>query len=200
MSRPSELDIQLPETVPVVNIARARQLKGWMADLELGWLAVQALRHQTIVELGSYAGKTTRCLCDNTGPLSQVYAIDLWQHIAGAGEEFSEAAMEGTLRDFLNEMRHEVNIGRLIPLRMDHVAASQALLVRPDMVFVDGDHSYEGCRDAIKAWKPKIARGGLICGHDYNDEKFPGVIKAVKELLPEARHLKPTTLWAAEVE
>ena len=36
-----------------------------------------------------------------------------------------------------------------------------------DLVFIDGDHQFESvCKD-IAAWKPKIRKGGMICGHDY---------------------------------
>jgi len=37
-----------------------------------------------------------------------------------------------------------------------------------DFVFVDGDHSMEGVRDDIAAWKAKIRPGGWMIGHDYN--------------------------------
>lgn len=36
-----------------------------------------------------------------------------------------------------------------------------------DMVFVDGDHSYDGCRGDIEAWLPHIKVGGIIAIHDF---------------------------------
>lgn len=42
-----------------------------------------------------------------------------------------------------------------------------------DMVFVDGDHSYEGCCNDIEAWLPKIADGGIIAVHDYKKHLVP---------------------------
>lgn len=65
-----------------------------------------------------------------------------------------------------------------------------------DLVFIDGDHSYEGCKGDIEAWLPNIKPGGLIAIHDYKkhlleyDENtcphpkpWPGVDQAVDELL-----------------
>lgn len=69
-----------------------------------------------------------------------------------------------------------------------------------DMVFIDGDHSYEGCKGDIEAWLPNIKSGGIIAVHDYmkselyahkedykGDAPHPapwlGVDRAVKELL-----------------
>lgn len=55
-----------------------------------------------------------------------------------------------------------------------------------DLVFIDGDHEYEGCRDDINAWLPKLKTGGFMAGHDYGHERFPGVKKIVDEVFPQA--------------
>jgi predicted O-methyltransferase YrrM len=67
-----------------------------------------------------------------------------------------------------------------------------------DMVFVDGDHSYEGCAGDIEAWIPNLKPGGLLAVHDFNKEEvfggqelpdapfpkpWPGVDQAVEALL-----------------
>lgn len=54
-----------------------------------------------------------------------------------------------------------------------------------DFVFIDADHSYEGCSADIAAWLPKVKAGGLFGGHDYENtdfEKF-GVKRAVDEFV-----------------
>lgn len=65
----------------------------------------------------------------------------------------------------------------------------------PDMVFIDGDHSYEHCRDDIQIWSRILAEGGIIAVHDYQKDMFdhspdgphpkswPGVDRAVDENL-----------------
>lgn len=65
----------------------------------------------------------------------------------------------------------------------------------PNMVFVDGDHSYEGCKGDIEAWLPHIVEGGIIAVHDFrksdllpdpngpHPKDWPGVDRAVQELL-----------------
>jgi len=52
-----------------------------------------------------------------------------------------------------------------------------------DFVFIDGDHSYEGCSTDIRCWWPKVKPGGLLSGHDYRDEFGFGVVRAVQEFL-----------------
>lgn len=56
-----------------------------------------------------------------------------------------------------------------------------------DFVFIDADHSFIAVQADIRAWTPKIKRGGLLCGHDYanpdyafGDEVKRAVDEAVK--------------------
>jgi predicted O-methyltransferase YrrM len=57
-----------------------------------------------------------------------------------------------------------------------------------DAVFIDADHSYEAVKMDIQNWMPKVRRGGILAGHDYNSA-WPGVIRAVNEILPEAEKI-----------
>lgn len=38
---------------------------------------------------------------------------------------------------------------------------------RIDFLFIDGDHTYKGCRDDFLKFYPKISPGGLVIIHDY---------------------------------
>jgi hypothetical protein len=40
-----------------------------------------------------------------------------------------------------------------------------------DLVFIDGDHSFEGTLADIEAWAPKVLGGGWLGGHDYGHDK-----------------------------
>ena len=65
-----------------------------------------------------------------------------------------------------------------------------------DLLFIDGEHSYEGCLEDIYGFFPYVRLGGLIAVHDYDkaslelraDElhhkNVPGVTRAVNESLP----------------
>lgn len=66
-----------------------------------------------------------------------------------------------------------------------------------DIVFVDADHSYEGVREDIRLWQPKVAPGGWLGGHDYQniDPRFGGVDRAVNELFPRVETDLNYTWW-----
>lgn len=36
-------------------------------------------------------------------------------------------------------------------------------------VFIDADHSYEWVTRDLEAWFPKMRKGGILCGHDYEN-------------------------------
>jgi hypothetical protein len=101
--------------------------------------------------------------------------------------------VDGTSMTEERQEGYRVNYGRLVErfaprLRWIDAPVPQAAAEindkALDLVFIDDDHSYEGCRDAILAWRPKVRAGGWLTGHDYCPERFPGVVKAVKELAP----------------
>lgn len=54
-----------------------------------------------------------------------------------------------------------------------------------DFVFIDADHSYEGCSRDIELWSRKVKPGGLLSGHDYDNKDFEdfGVTRAVDEFV-----------------
>jgi len=60
-----------------------------------------------------------------------------------------------------------------------------------DFVFIDGDHTYEGCRRDIETWLSKIKADGWITGHDY---LWPGVNEAVK------KHISPVNCPILETD
>ena len=67
-------------------------------------------------------------------------------------------------------------------------AASAIVNGSLDMVFIDGDHDYKGCRDDIRIWLPKVRSGGVLAGHDYGHSGYSyyaegGVVRAVNEFI-----------------
>lgn len=48
-----------------------------------------------------------------------------------------------------------------------------------DLVFIDGDHSYEAVKSDIRNYLPKVRDGGILAGHDFG--QFEGVTQAVLE-------------------
>lgn len=50
-----------------------------------------------------------------------------------------------------------------------------------DLLFIDGDHSYEGVKDDWENFSPFVKKGGWIYFHDADDTS-PGVLRLTTEL------------------
>ena len=51
-----------------------------------------------------------------------------------------------------------------------------------DMVFIDGDHTHQGCWGDWVSWSPHIKPGGIVALHDYKGLYGPGVETTVIEV------------------
>ena len=170
-----------------INIDRALSIEGWMDTEELTWLARQASLRNSIVELGSHHGRSTRAIADHACGL--VTAIDSWQH---------EDSIERAWTSFNSNLCDHIQSGRLKVIRTSHSDyVPHADYV--DMVFIDGSHDYQSVVRDVNQWLPRISRGGIICGHDFGMQ-CPGVIRAVFDTLPNPRQVPLTTIWMQEIQ
>jgi precorrin-6B methylase 2 len=162
------------------EVEYTNQIEGWMSDVELNWLYKRALEMDSIVEIGSWKGKSTSALlsaCKGT-----VTAID---HFKGSDGE--EAHKEARVKDiFLGFMD---NVGKFKNLRVLRMSSDDAVdkVEKVDMIFIDGAHTYEQVKKDIKNYLPKARK--LICGHDY----VTSVKQAVDEVLGEVKTVG--TIW-----
>lgn len=127
-----------------------------------------------LAEIGCYVGDSTQIFGKF---FKSVIAIDPWKN----GYDDSDAAsfmhpMHIIERQFDENLKAYPNINKL------KLSSEEAVKICPpiDIVYIDGIHTYEGCKDDIKRWIPLIRSGGFLAGHDFQG-RFPGVMKAVKE-------------------
>lgn len=71
-------------------------------------------------------------------------------------------------------------VERLIFYHEDSLELAKRYERKISVLFIDGNHSYDGCKADIEAWLPHMKKGGVVLFHDY-DITSPGVIKAVDE-------------------
>ena len=124
---------------------------------------------------------------ENTERSYQEY-IAKYQPITG---EFSEAGFQRFYDRVYNEVKErfqdpEVEICRMTSDRWFKLFQNH-MLDFLDWIYIDGDHSYEGCLRDLENSLKVVRQGGLILGDDYgwpNAKWFkPGVTKAVDEFI-----------------
>ena len=178
-----------------MNLRRALETNGWMSEPELQWLAEQAHSSKMIAEIGSWMGRSTRAICDNTDGL--VFAVDTWKGTTDDPNFPPEPSENYFYGQFTTNLGDHLWTGKLTALRMTSLeaAAKFAGHVKFDFIFIDGDHSYESVRNDILAWRPLLVEGGVFAGHDF-DSFYDGVVRAVRELIaPVPNQVGGSSLW-----
>jgi predicted O-methyltransferase YrrM len=133
-----------------------------------------------IIEIGVYAGESTRIFSDH---FSKVYSIDPWtlvsEHLQSDTVELYTKGLRGAEVAFDELCEERKNIFKMKGFYEQYLDYFKDESL--DIVYIDGDHRPEAERKSIEDWYTKVKRGGIISGHDYY-EGTPGVIKAVDEI------------------
>jgi predicted O-methyltransferase YrrM len=149
---------------------------------------VRQIKPQTVVEIGTYKGGTLTCWAAVAQPAAQIIGIDMpfpWV------DNEAVAVSIGRVRTMLRPSQ------RLTIITADsHDAATlvglrEALAGAPiDVLWIDGDHSYEGVRQDVRMYGDLVRPGGIIALHDIRrSDLFPDQQSAVywQELKAHAR-------------
>lgn len=169
-----------------IQLTYAGNISGWMTYKELKWLAKQAKKHSKIVEIGSYMGRSTRALADNTNGV--VYAVDDFK--GPRDMNLPSSIRDNLFEIFINSTGDLIQLGKIIPVAISH---ENIQVEKPDMVFLDGSHEYPDVKRDIKLWLEQLAPGGLICGHDYTN--IYDVRQAVDESFGRVKLARGTSIW-----
>lgn len=154
-------------------------------------LRIQGIEKPRGAEIGVFKGDMSACLLRGSPDL-ELIMVDSWEG-SGAAYDGDSGDWHADLTDSAQEEfmaaaerrvaftgdRASINRGRSVDMAREVPEGSL------DFVFIDADHSYQGCKADIEAWAPKLKAGGWLCGHDYENTAFPkfGVTQAVTEYL-----------------
>jgi hypothetical protein len=64
-----------------------------------------------------------------------------------------------------------------------------------DFIYIDGQHDYDLMKKIIQLYLPKVKKGGLIGGHDYNHITHPDVVHSVNEILGQPHIMTYDNSW-----
>lgn len=146
-------------------------------------LALDVPYDRAIVEIGSYHGKSTAYLAlgSRDGNGVPVFAVDPWELVDV--KKWCGHCKQPTFEKFGRQLDSVDLFDAVIPIQAESlVAASEYDHLSIGLLFIDGDHSEEACREDFLAWAPHTAPNGIVVFDDYAVTKNPGVAKAVDSL------------------
>jgi methyltransferase family protein len=176
---------------------KAEEISGWMTHDELAEIRRRGALAQTIVELGSWHGRSTMAWAESCPGI--VYAVDWFKGnpLEAADRDCAQAAYNGAgpvaFHAFSTNLKPHLESGkvRLLPFESSFAARYLQLRhVQVDLVFVDAGHDLNSVVIDIANWKLRLAKKGYFLGHDW-----PEVSLAVQLLLPTAHPLGIGGLW-----
>ncbi len=131
---------------------------------------------KVIVEVGVRDGYFSKYLLDNTS-VEKLYAVDPWELNS---ELMSDP--EGIYNICKNNFKPYGERAEMVK-GYSPSAAEMFEDESLDFVYIDGAHDYESVKNDIDAWYSKLKKGGILAGHDYHLEDWPGVYNSVNEFV-----------------
>jgi predicted O-methyltransferase YrrM len=145
-----------------------------------------------VAEIGICYGLMAQIVLSRISQLKEYWAIEPWS-VEYASEPL---VMKLTAEEWDEWYFQVVSLcGEFKCLRVLRMPSCDAAKQFPDgyfdTVFIDANHGFPAMLDDIEAWLPKIADGGVLCGHDYH---FTTVKKAVTKKLGTVE-IMPGDVW-----
>ncbi len=153
LNRAELVDLRI-EAAPVVASQKLDEL---LPALE----RVQALSPRRVCEIGTSAGGTLYLLTRASAPDALIVSIDLTiaPHTQALRARLARPGQR--LVSIAGDSHTEATVSRLRELLGDEPL---------DVLFIDGDHSYDGVRADFELYAPLVRSGGLVLLHDVNED------------------------------
>src|SRR3989338_3393717 len=152
----------------MLDFEQIKSLAGWLTKNEALFLfenAKKVAAKNAIVEIGSWKGRSTTCLCIGSqyGKNAKVYAID--PHV-GSSEHQRQFGKVDTFEDFLKNI-HSYGVAEVVePIRDSSLNVAKVFDKQVGFIFIDGAHEYEAVKNDFESWFPKLSNGGVVAFHD----------------------------------
>ena len=175
-------DIKVDLTIP-----------GWSSSEKLerlGYLASQVPEYGTIVEVGTFCGRSAYVLGHNKHPTVSLMCVDMfpqrWMVSGTVAEYLGSESLHGDKSQYYSYETFMENVGN-VP-NLDTLRAFMPLPewasidLDVDLIFIDSTHDYENVKSELNMWYPRMKSNCTIIVDDYFD-LFPGCIAAVDEFV-----------------
>jgi predicted O-methyltransferase YrrM len=152
-------------------LAAVEDVPGWLTPAQarrLWELAGSVLPGGTVVEIGSYRGRSAILLARAAPPGATIVAVDPHAGNDRGPQQFVGTPEQGEA-DFLafhRNLERAGVAGRIRHVRERSHDAHGAVSGEIDLLYVDGSHRYREARDDLSGWGRRVATGGTVAIHD----------------------------------
>jgi len=139
-------------------------------------------KNMKIAELGIFKGEFSKIILEKVSP-SELFLVDLFPEEICSGDKDGNNIVWVNLEQMYDQIVEEFKQFQHIKVIKSYTSDFLNSLEDEylDAVYIDADHSYEGVKLDLNLSLKKVKKGGIIMGHDYTYDKFPGVVNAVNQ-------------------
>lgn len=130
------------------------------------------------VEIGVASGLFSRDLL--VAGIEKLYSVDAWRTLNQSGDAASSQQWHNDNYDNTVKLLTTFGEKSIILRGLCNEMAKEVPDNSLGLVYLDGDHSYEGVMSDISNWYCKLVDGGIIATHDYLNTAY-GTEKAFTE-------------------
>lgn len=159
------------------KIREYEKIDGWLSDNEaigLYRIAHKLPYNAVVVEIGTWKGKSTFCISKGLRS-GKIYAIDPFNADAGldfwSQKEYADKKGEEDLLVNFKDTMKRFGVDKKIVAKRGYSTEFHEDFDKIDFLFIDGDHSVEGCKTDFDLYSPKIVSGGFIAFHDFYEKR-----------------------------
>jgi hypothetical protein len=129
---------------------------------------IKQMNEPIICEVGVHKADNFKLLlCDN---VKIAFGIDIWKNTENIGENDNLVSQQELDTMYENVKKEFINDNRVKFIREFSTTASKQFEDEYfDFIYIDADHQYDAVLKDLRAWYPKLKKGGIIGGHDYID-------------------------------
>jgi len=162
------------------KLQEIKEIEGHLLDEEIEYLfeAASNVGGGCIVEIGNFRGKSTVALTKGAPEPVDIFTIDPHKKWPKSDPTFGPEDRRVLLKNLLD---YEV-LGQVRPIDLPSGVPSKGWNDPISFLFVDGDHSYCGCKRDFLNWHPHVEPGGMMAFHDAN-KNHTGVPDVIDEAL-----------------
>jgi hypothetical protein len=138
-----------------------------------------------VVEIGSFLGNgSTKTIIETMKDVGGTfYCIDTWKGNQNVDWHLKLAEEYSLFDTFLYYVAMYGGQNIIKPKMMESKDATSIFRDKScDLIFIDGDHSFEATKQDIEMWMFKVKPGGILCGHDCEgaiSDFAPEIIKRI---------------------
>lgn len=143
-------------------------------------------------DVGAYRGASAAAIghgLHDAGQYGRVYAVDLYGDTCDSRRCCPNADIPEKLAEYFKESFPRVELD---VCKGDSAAWGRALDASFRFVFIDADHTYEGCKRDVEAWARLVEPGGVLAFHDTDFDSVDQVIRELPRCFKLERHVFTT--------